>query len=142
MSNMNISWENFIAYMIAHGGDREIAYMLAYPDANRQSAYSSATRLLRNPYIATRIAGHLMEIEKDAVEKCRKLYEKRIADGIEKRELLARIMRGEEKAEKEILKDGEIVVLKSTSINEKLRAIALDERIERDWQSKRSKYLD
>jgi hypothetical protein len=31
MSNMNISWENFIAYMIAHGGDREIAYMLAIP---------------------------------------------------------------------------------------------------------------
>ncbi len=141
MSTINLAYERFINSMILTG-DRTGSYQYAYPGTSELSAQSGASRLLANSYIRGKTKQALMQADEEVMEECRKIHKGRIADMTEKRELLAKIMRGELGTEKEVLRDGEVVVLKTTHMRERLRAIEKDIQLESSWHGRHLKYLE
>lgn len=125
--------EIFITEMISHG-NRRIAYQKAYPETSNKSARTSAARLLALPHIAARIRAGIMNIQLEAVEALKEAYKGKLADIVEKRAVLAQIIRGELVTEKEVTKKGETEIVRYKSDpKERIRAIILDNKLEEEW---------
>lgn len=127
--------EIFIREMIAHG-NRRLAYLAAYPSSSNGAATTSACRLLSIPYIAHSIQKGLLAAKQLALQSLQEQYSGHMADIIEKRKILARIIRGELVAEKEIVKaDGEKQRTRTIADpKDCIRAIMLDNRMEEEWK--------
>ena len=133
MAEVNTAHEIFINEMIAHGRRQE-AYLAAYPGSNFNSASSSASRLLTNPYIANRIREGRLAARMQAIEAHKQAYQGKLADKAEKRQVLAQIIRGELEVETEMLKYGRKQKIKQApKTTERLKAISIDNQMEEFW---------
>ena len=136
MPEFNPAHEIFINEIIAHG-HRQHAYRAAYPDCAISALSVSASRLLAKPEIARRIREGLLEARKQAMDTCREIYQGRLTDKEEKRVILAQIARGELTTEEEVTKNNETKkIKKQPCISERLKAIALDNKMEVDFDVK------
>jgi len=129
----NPQHEIFISEMVSHG-NRRIAYQKAYPETSDRSARTSAARLLAQPHIAARIRSSMVQMQVEAVETLKETYKGRLADIIEKRAVLAQIIRGELVTVKEVTKKGITETIRyKCDPKERIRAIILDNKLEEEW---------
>jgi hypothetical protein len=136
MPSVNLKHETFIREMIAHG-DRQKAYLTAYPASKEAAAYNNACRLLSRPEIRNRIMAAVERTEEEVTLEMKQAYKGLIADTIEKRIELARYIRGEKVVPKWIRgKKGKYLVYQHPTPGQILSAIVLDTKIEAGWYRK------
>lgn len=90
----NLRHQLFIKEMIAHG-NRQQAYLAAYPGSSPRSAYANACRLLSNPLIRGQVLEARSAIHSEMLEGMKDEIKDKFVSMAEKRVWLARIMTGE-----------------------------------------------
>lgn len=121
---------------IKHGNGTK-AYMAAYPKTSKETARPQSYRLLQNVTIQAYIKSFTDKINEKAENLLvERLAEERLANlltVIEKREILARIARGEQEAEDLILVKGEVKkVRRKPTVMEVVHAIDKDNKMTGD----------
>jgi hypothetical protein len=141
---MNLRHETFIREMIAHG-NRQKAYLAAYPSSSHTAAYNNACRLLAIPYIHNRIHDAVRTAEQQALIQFQQEKHITLADTFEKRALLADIIlsalppyvsnKPENVSATPFWKQKDFSG-KQPNISQILRAIALDTLLEHGWKQR------
>ncbi len=131
---MNLRHETFIREMITHG-DRQKAYLAAYPSSTYDAAYNNACRLLAIPAISERIQKAVQEAEEQVAERYREQCAQAAATVLARRVALAAIIRREAVDEKIVTSRGKAYLLRQPpSISDMLKAIELDNELENSWR--------
>jgi hypothetical protein len=106
--------ETFIRAIIRHG-DHYLAYRQAYPKAAKESAYTAAIRLLRQPHIKERVAQamqqHRQQQQRRVLEQEARRLRLEEEDLIQKRIWLARVVRGQVKKKRNISISGRVITV-------------------------------
>src|SRR5215204_4533700 len=90
----NIRHQLFIKEMIAHG-NRQQAYLAAYPGSSPKSAYANACRLLNNQSIREELTQTRSVIHAEILDGIKDEIKEKFVSMADKRIWLARIMTGE-----------------------------------------------
>lgn len=147
---MNLRHETFICEMIAHG-NRAKAYLAAYPSSSAGAAYNNACRLLSKPEVRNRIHAVVLTTENEVIARLKDSYETDLAKTIEKRVLLAKIIRasldGQQEETGNALEEQKPNRKETNryqkkhsaaipTVSQVLRAIVLDTKLEYGWKRK------
>lgn len=124
----------FVNQMIVHG-DRTVAYQAAYPNASADAAYTGACRLLRDPIISGAIQIGLHEARRHCIEVLKERSAGKMLDLIDKRALLTELANGRIPLVRHT--EDSKGQSRTTTITDpivRLRAIRLDNQLEKQWQ--------
>ena len=138
---MNLRHETFITEMIAHG-NRQQAYLVAYPQSSPAAAYNNACRLLAKPHIAARIAAAMQAAQEQATLHLQELYHFRLTDTLHKRAALGSIIRTALYQNQPFPTNGNNPepFRKQPTVSQVLKAIQLDTHLEQNTQKHPENY--
>ena len=138
---MNLCHETFITQMIAHG-NRQQAYLVAYPQSSPAAAYNNACRLLAKPHIAARIAAAIQAAQEQATLHLQELYNIQLTDTLHKRALLGSIIRTAlfQNTQFPTTGNNPEPFRKQPTVSQILKAIQLDTHLEQNTQKHPENY--
>ncbi|HEY1030188.1 MAG TPA: terminase small subunit [Flavipsychrobacter sp.] len=138
---MNLRHETFITQMIAHG-NRQQAYLVAYPQSSPAAAYNNACRLLAKPHIAARIAAAMQAAQQQATEHLQEQYHIQLTTTLHKRALLGSIIRTAlfQNTQFPTTGNNPEPFRKQPTVSQILKAIQLDTHLEQNTQKHPQNY--